>query len=302
MEWAMRAMERRVLLRKLDKEMRYYRLAAREENLTSELLRTVRKVLRVPMKEMAEKMGTVESTVFQLEGREGTGSITLRSLEQMAEAMGCKVVYGVVPLNGKTLEQLAEERMWRDALGSGVNGASGVRRKESGVRRGPMAEIVATSRTGKRKGSRAGKTAGLPEPAELTGLDAVAGEGSGTGKTQKRKVKGYGVDRLRRAAERRMAEGSEALAQALMENAIKGKLESVKILIKLAEEEKARREEEREEETPGFADILIGSVARVGEVWDGQEWKKLAKGMTLHEALKAYTPVNKYGDVLEKAA
>jgi hypothetical protein len=35
----------------------------------------------------------------------------------MAEAMGCKVVYGVVPLNGKTLEELAEERMWREVLG-----------------------------------------------------------------------------------------------------------------------------------------------------------------------------------------
>jgi hypothetical protein len=76
----------------------------------------------------------------------------------------------------------------------------------------------------------------------------------------------------------------------------------VKILMKLAEEEKARREEEREEEAPGIADFLIGSVARIGEVWDGQQWKKLAKGMTLHEALKTYSPVNKYGDVLEKAA
>jgi hypothetical protein len=125
-EWAMKAMERKVLLRKLDKEMRHYRLAAREENPTNELLRTLRKVLRVPMKEMAGKMGIVESTLFQLEGREGTGSITLRSLGRMAEAMGCKVVYGVVPLNGKTLEELAEERMWRDVLGSGVSGAGGV--------------------------------------------------------------------------------------------------------------------------------------------------------------------------------
>jgi transcriptional regulator with XRE-family HTH domain len=113
----MRAMERQVLLRKLDKEMRHYRLAAREENPTNELLRTVRKVLRVPMKEMAEKMGIVESALFQLEGREGTGSITLRSLARMAEAMGCKAVYGVVPANGKTLEELAEERMWREVLG-----------------------------------------------------------------------------------------------------------------------------------------------------------------------------------------
>ena len=61
----MRAMERRVLLRKLDKEMRHYRLAAREENPTNDLLRTLRKVLRVPMKEMAEKMGVVESAAFQ---------------------------------------------------------------------------------------------------------------------------------------------------------------------------------------------------------------------------------------------
>ena len=114
----MRAMERRALLKRLDREMRHYRLAAREKNPTNELLRTLRKVLRVPMKEMAEKMGVVESALFQLEGREGTGAITLRSLQRMAEAMGCKVVYGVVPLNGKSLEELAEERLWRAVLES----------------------------------------------------------------------------------------------------------------------------------------------------------------------------------------
>jgi hypothetical protein len=122
----MRAMERITMLRKLDKEMRHYRLAAREENPTNKLLRTLRKLLRVPMKEMTEKMGIVESALFQMEEREGTGSITLRSLERVAEAMGCRVVYGVVPRNGKTLEELAEERMWRDVLGSGDSGVSGV--------------------------------------------------------------------------------------------------------------------------------------------------------------------------------
>jgi transcriptional regulator with XRE-family HTH domain len=120
----MRAMERRVLLKKMDKEMRHYRLAARAKNPTNELLRTVRKVLRVPMKEMAEKMGIVESALFQMEDREGTGSITLRSLDRMAGAMDCKVVYGVVPLNGKTLEELAEERLWREVLGKDSETAS----------------------------------------------------------------------------------------------------------------------------------------------------------------------------------
>jgi hypothetical protein len=146
-EWEMRVMERKVLLKKLDKEMRHYRLAAREVNPTNELLRTVRKVLRVPMKEMAEKMGIVESALFQLEGREGTGSITLRSLGRMAEAMGCKAVYGVVPANGKTLEELAEERMWRDVLGGGASGVSGVSgaSKSAGQRDGKSASQQVSS-------------------------------------------------------------------------------------------------------------------------------------------------------------
>jgi hypothetical protein len=37
----------------------------------------------------------------------------------MAAGLGCKVVYGVVPLKGKTLEDLAEERLWRKVLGTG---------------------------------------------------------------------------------------------------------------------------------------------------------------------------------------
>ena len=57
-----------------------------------------------------------------LEVSERDQTISMRSLGRMAEAMGCKVVYGVVPLNGKTLEELAEERLWRKVLGTGTEG------------------------------------------------------------------------------------------------------------------------------------------------------------------------------------
>jgi hypothetical protein len=33
--------------------------------------------------------------------------------------MGCKVVYGIVPKGGRTLEELAEERLWASVLGRG---------------------------------------------------------------------------------------------------------------------------------------------------------------------------------------
>ena len=102
--------------------MKAFRGAAKEANPTSALLRAIRQALSIPVKEIAEKMDVVRSTVNDLEVSERSQTITMRSLGRMAEAMGCKVVYGVVPLNGKTLEDLAEERLWRKVLGAGTKG------------------------------------------------------------------------------------------------------------------------------------------------------------------------------------
>jgi hypothetical protein len=55
--------------------------------------------------------------VFDLETGEQRNTISLRSMSRMADAMGCKVVYGIVPKDGKTLEELEEERLWRSVLG-----------------------------------------------------------------------------------------------------------------------------------------------------------------------------------------
>jgi hypothetical protein len=54
--------------------------------------------------------------VFELEKSEERRTITLCSLARMAHAMGCKAVYGVVPLGGKTMESLALERFWKKVL------------------------------------------------------------------------------------------------------------------------------------------------------------------------------------------
>jgi transcriptional regulator with XRE-family HTH domain len=115
-EWAMVHVERKLLRKKLDRETRFYRRAGKEKNPTSGLLRVVRHALKIPIKEIMERMGIGETAVFDLEEREEKGSITLRSLGRMAEAMGCKVVYGIVPANGKTLEALEEERLWKRVL------------------------------------------------------------------------------------------------------------------------------------------------------------------------------------------
>jgi predicted DNA-binding mobile mystery protein A len=115
---AMRERERKLARKRLDIEMRSFRRAGREKNPTNGLLRAVRQALHVPMAEIAEKMGVYRSAVFELETREPQNTITLKSMSRMAEAMGCKVVYGIVPKDGKKLEELAEERLWAGVLGT----------------------------------------------------------------------------------------------------------------------------------------------------------------------------------------
>lgn len=112
----MREKERRFLQIKLDREMQAFRNAAARTNSTSGLLRAVRQALRIEASEIAKTMGVDRSVVFDSETREEKAAITLRMLERQARAMGCKVVYGIVPLEGKTLERLAEERWWRKEL------------------------------------------------------------------------------------------------------------------------------------------------------------------------------------------
>ena len=71
-------------------------------------LRGVRQALGMRVGEVAKRMRVVQSEVYRPEVAEVRDSITLRKLRAAAEAMGCEVVYAVVPVNG-TLEDLAED-------------------------------------------------------------------------------------------------------------------------------------------------------------------------------------------------
>jgi transcriptional regulator with XRE-family HTH domain len=115
----MQEKDRKLARMRLDVEMRSYRHAGRAKNPTNRLLRAVRQALRVPLAEIAGKMGVNRSVIWELEEREQKNTISLRSLSRMADAMGCKVVYGIVPKGGKTLGELAEERLWASVLGVG---------------------------------------------------------------------------------------------------------------------------------------------------------------------------------------
>lgn len=60
-------------------------------------LRTVRTALGMSGAQLAKKMDVTRARVAQAEQAELSGAITLKSMQAMAEAMGCQFVYAIVP-------------------------------------------------------------------------------------------------------------------------------------------------------------------------------------------------------------
>jgi predicted DNA-binding mobile mystery protein A len=60
-------------------------------------LRTVRKALGMSGAQLAKKMDVTRARVAQAEQAELDGGVTLKSMQAMAEAMGCRFVYAIVP-------------------------------------------------------------------------------------------------------------------------------------------------------------------------------------------------------------
>jgi predicted DNA-binding mobile mystery protein A len=64
-------------------------------------LRTVRLALGMSGAKVAKRMGVTRARIAQAEHAELTGGVTLKSMQAMAEAMGCRFVYAIVPPSGR---------------------------------------------------------------------------------------------------------------------------------------------------------------------------------------------------------
>jgi predicted DNA-binding mobile mystery protein A len=60
-------------------------------------IKAIREALGMTTAQLAERLGVKQPRVIELEKGEVQGAITLQSLERAAEALGCRVVYILVP-------------------------------------------------------------------------------------------------------------------------------------------------------------------------------------------------------------
>jgi len=72
-------------------------------------LRALREATGITVRELAKRLGKAPSLAVSLEKSEAEYRITLGSLRDVADALGCQLVYALVPKSG-SIQKLAEER------------------------------------------------------------------------------------------------------------------------------------------------------------------------------------------------
>jgi predicted DNA-binding mobile mystery protein A len=60
-------------------------------------IRTIRKTIGMTAKQLAKRLNVNRSRVVKIEQAEPQGALTMRTLQEVAEALNCKLVYALVP-------------------------------------------------------------------------------------------------------------------------------------------------------------------------------------------------------------
>ena len=97
-------------LRQLDRTLDAFTTARQTERPQHGWLRAIRQSLGLSMEDVAKRVGGIKPLIQQFEDAESDNRITLGSLRRVAEALGCTLVYAIVPKTG-TLTELAERRV-----------------------------------------------------------------------------------------------------------------------------------------------------------------------------------------------
>lgn len=104
----MRAQARVVVRQQLDNRLKSLVDLDIGDRPTQGWVKSIREALGMTMAQLAIRLGVSAPRILKLEQAEAQGSITLKSLERAAEAMGCRFVYAIVP--GKPLTEMVAER------------------------------------------------------------------------------------------------------------------------------------------------------------------------------------------------
>jgi len=92
----MQARHKLVIRQQLDKTLASLKTANTQVPVKG-WIRAIREALGMSGKQLAQRLGVSQPRIPRLEQDELTGSVTLKSMQQVAEALDCTFVYALVP-------------------------------------------------------------------------------------------------------------------------------------------------------------------------------------------------------------
>jgi len=105
---------RELRLKQLERSLAQFETAKLEVRPRGGWLRAVREALGLSLESVGRSIGAGRQRVKAFENAEATERITLKSLRKVSEAMGCELVYAIVPKSG-SITNLYEERARSEA-------------------------------------------------------------------------------------------------------------------------------------------------------------------------------------------
>jgi len=84
-------------IRHLDKRFAALRPLAKGPRPPKGWLRAIRDALGMTTAQLGKRLGVSQPRIVELEQSEVSGSVTLNTLQRAAEALGCRLVYALVP-------------------------------------------------------------------------------------------------------------------------------------------------------------------------------------------------------------
>jgi predicted DNA-binding mobile mystery protein A len=105
----MRPEFRKLRINQLEKALEPFTAAKESLRPQKGWLRAIREATGISIRQMASRLRRAPTLVAKLEKSEAEYRITLGSLRDAADALGCQLVYALVPKSG-SIQELAEER------------------------------------------------------------------------------------------------------------------------------------------------------------------------------------------------
>lgn len=105
----MKDRKQRLLLKQVSDHLNWFSQSRMMANPSEGWVHTIRKALNMTLAQLAGRMQISVPTLKNFETREKAGTITMKSLREIAEALDMQLVYAIIP-KAETLEEYVERR------------------------------------------------------------------------------------------------------------------------------------------------------------------------------------------------